>query len=89
MRTVLPFIRKKQTLKRKLFVYMFLLVALLLVLFFIGMLLIDGYSGVKQELADTLRFQNEVFARQLTSHYSNLAVMGIQLSERTTESIER
>lgn len=89
MKNVLAFTRKRQTLKRKLFAYMFLLVLLLLALLFIGMLLIDGFSGVKQELADTLTFQSEVFARQLSSHYSNLAVMGIQLSERTTDSIEQ
>lgn len=85
----LPGERRKATLKRKLFAYMFLLVLLLLTLFFIGILLINGFSGVKQELADTLHFQSEVFARQLSSHYSNLAVMGIQLSERTAESIDR
>lgn len=88
MKKVLPFTRKKQTLKRKLFGYMFLLVALLLVLFFIGMLLIDGYSGAKHQLADTLSFQSEVFARQIQSHCNNLAVMGIQLSERTGGSID-
>ena len=88
MKKAFPFTKKKQTLKRKLFGYMFLLVALLLVLFFIGMLLIDGYSGTKHQLADTLSFQSEVFARQVQSHYSNLAVMGIQLSERAGSSID-
>ncbi len=88
MKKMLSFQRKKQTLKRKLFRYMFLLVALLLILFFVGMLLIDGYSGAKRQLADTLSFQSEVFARQIQSHYSNLAVMGIQLSERASSSID-
>lgn len=88
MRRALPFMKKKQALNRKLFVYMFLLVALLLLLFFIGMLLIDGYSGVKEQLGDTLKFQSEVFERQITSYYSNLAVMGIQLSESTGQYLD-
>lgn len=89
MRRIQPFTQRKQTLRRKLFAYMFLLVVLLSLLFFIGMLLINGYSGMKQRIADTLSFQSEVFERQITSHYSNLAVMGIQLSERTSEAIDQ
>ncbi len=81
--------KKKQTLRRKLFAYMFALVALLGLLLFIGLLLVNGYSGFPRQTANTLRFQAEVFARQVTTHYSNLAVMGIQLSERTGEYIDR
>lgn len=79
---------KKHTLRRKLFAYMFILVALLLLLFFIGTFLIGGYSGTKHQIADTLEFQSQVFTRQVVSHYSNLAVMGIQLSETTTRELE-
>ncbi len=67
---------------------MFLLAVLLLLLSFIGIFLIGGYSGTKQRIADTLKFQSEVFERQITSHYSNLAVMGIQLSELTARRID-
>lgn len=79
---------KKQTLRRKLFAYMLILVALLLLLFFIGTFLIGGYSGTKHKIADTLEFQSQVFARQVISHYSNLAVMGIQLSENVSSELE-
>lgn len=79
---------KKHTLRRKLFAYMFILVALLLLLFFIGTFLIGGYSGTKHKIADTLEFQSQVFSRQVVSHYSNLAVMGIQLSESVTWELE-
>lgn len=79
---------KRHTLRRKLFAYMLILVALLLLLFFIGTFLIGGYSGTKHRIADTLEFQSQVFARQVVSHYSNLAVMGIQLSESTTCALE-
>lgn len=82
------FTQKKHTLQRKLYVYMFALVALLLLLFFIGTFLIGGYSGTKRQLSETLEFQSQVFERQVSTHYSNLAVMGIQLSERTTQELE-
>lgn len=68
---------------------MFVLVALLLILFSIGTFLIGGYSGIKRQLSDTLEFQSEVFERQIATHFSNLAVMGIQLSERTASELEQ
>lgn len=79
---------KKHTLRRKLFAYMFILVVLLLLLFFVGTFLIGGYSGTKRQISDTLEFQSQVFERQIISHYSSLAVMGIQLSEATTHELE-
>ena len=79
---------KKQTLWRKLFAYMLALVVLLLLLFLIGTFLIGGYSGTRHKIADTLEFQSQVFARQVASHYSSLAVMGIQLSESVSSELE-
>lgn len=83
------FIQRRNTLRRKLFAYMLVLVAFILLLFFVGTYLIGGYSGTKHQIAKTLEFQSEFFERQITSHFSNLAVMGIQLSECTTEELER
>lgn len=82
------FVQKRHTLQRKLFAYMFLLVTLLLLLFFVGTFLLGGYSGTKRQVADTLEFQAQVFERQVESHYNNLAVMGIQLSQCTTQELE-
>lgn len=67
---------------------MLALAAMLVLLFFVGTYLIGGYSGTKHRIAETLEFQSQVFERQITSHYSNLAVMGIQLSQRTTGEVE-
>lgn len=80
--------KKKQTLKRKLFGYMFILAVLLLVLLLVGMFLILGFTGTKQKIYKTLDFQAEVFDRQISSHYNGLAVLGVQLSESSTEIIE-
>lgn len=83
------FTQKKHTLQRKLFTYMFALVVLLLILFFVGTFLIGGYTGAKRQISETLEFQAQVFERQITTHFNNLAVMGIQLSERMTLELER
>ncbi len=79
---------QKSTLMRKLFLYMFIFALILLMLFFTGMFLIGGFSGTRSKLADTLRYQCEVFEQQIDTHYDNLAVLSIQLSEVTTDMIE-
>lgn len=82
------FTKKKQTLNRKLFGYMFLLALLLSLLLIIGLLLTNKYIGANEQLFQTLNFQAKIFSRQLASHYNNLAVMGIQLSESSAKIID-
>lgn len=82
------FIQKRNTLRRKLFVTMLALAAMLVLLFFVGTYFIGGYFGTKRQISETLEFQSQVFERQVSTHYSNLAVMGIQLSETTTRELE-
>ena len=48
MKLLSAFSEKKQSMKRKLFGYMFLLAVLLLVLVFAGLLLIGQFTGIKQ-----------------------------------------
>lgn len=80
--------KKKQTLKRQLFIYMCVLAALLCALLLIGMMLIGSFTGTKARLSDTLNFQLKVFERQIDTYYDNLAVMSVQLSEATTDILE-
>lgn len=89
MKKVLSFTHRKQSLKRELFAYMFVLVGLLVLLLLIGMYLLGSYTGTKRRVAETLKFQAQVFEQQVTSHYNNLAVMGIQLSEHASGCIDR
>lgn len=84
----LPIFPKARSLRRKLLTYMLALVVLLSFLLFSGIFLIGGFTGTKQKLYDTLDFQTDVFARQVTTHYDGLAAMGIQLSEKTTSLLE-
>lgn len=80
--------KKKQTLRRQLFMYMCVLAALLCALLLIGMTLIGSFTGTKARLSDTLDFQLKVFERQIDTYYDNLAVMSVQLSEATTSILE-
>lgn len=81
--------KKKQTLNRKLFGYMFLLALLLSLLLIAGLILTGRSSGTNEQLFQVLDLQATVFRRQLTAHYDNLAALGIQMSERSSEIIDR
>lgn len=78
----------KQTLKRRLFCYMCILVLLLCALLIAGLFLIGSFTGTKQRVAETLEFQTELFEKQIDSYYDSLAVMSVQLSYNTVEIIE-
>ena len=79
--------RKNQSLKAKLFGYMFMLAILLLIFLMFGVFLIGGFTRTKTKISDTLNFQMEVFERQIETHFDNLSVMGMQLSDSTSEVI--
>lgn len=78
----------KQTLKRRLFFYMCILVLLLCALLIAGLFLIGSFTGTKQRIAKTLEFQTELFEKQIDSYYESLAVTSVQLSYNTIEILE-
>lgn len=88
MKLLSAFAEKKQSMKRKLFGYMFLLAVMLLILVFAGLLLIGQFTGIKQKTYETLEFQADVFERQIDSHIDGLAAMSIHLSSDSTSAIE-
>ena len=88
MKLLSAFAEKKQSMKRKLFGYMFLLAVMLLILVFAGLLLIGQFTGIKQKTYETLEFQADVFERQIDSHIDGLAAMSIRLSSDSTSAIE-
>lgn len=79
---------KKRTLRRKLFGYMCVLAVLLCALLLVGLFLIGSFTGTKQHVFETLRFQAEVFERQIEMYYDGLAVMSVQLSHAATDILE-
>ena len=89
MKLLPGFTSKKRSMKRKLFAYMFILVALVLTLLFSGLLLLGQFTGAEQTTFEALDFQADVFYRQIESHIEGLAVMSIQLSVDTADAIEK
>ena len=65
MKLLPGFTSKKRSMKRKLFAYMFILVALVLTLLFSGLLLLGQFTGAEQTTFETLDFQADVFYRQI------------------------
>ena len=82
-------LEKKHTMRRKLFGYMFVLAAVLLIALFAGLFMFGHISGTDKKLADTLRLQMEVFDREMSAYYNELAVRSINLSENTSKLAEQ
>lgn len=79
---------RRHSLQRRLFLTMLVLSVLLLGLFFIGLHLILGYTDTKQHVAKDLDFQLDIFARETTTYYKDLATMGILLSRESGDIVE-
>lgn len=73
------------SLKRKLFVYMLLLVALLLLILFIGLSTIGRMSSTADTVYDSLELQMEVFEKDISTHFDHLAASAVALSADMTE----
>ncbi len=73
------------SLKRKLFVYMFLLAALLLLILFIGLFSIGRTSSTADTVYDSLELQMEVFEKDILTHFEHLAASAVALSADMTE----
>ena len=73
------------SLKRKLFVYMLLLAALLLMILFIGLSTIGRTSSTADTVYDSLELQMEVFEKDILTHFDHLAASAINLSADMTE----
>lgn len=76
------------SLKRKLFVYMLLLAALLLLILFIGLAAIGRTSSTSDMVYDSLELQMEVFRKDILTQFDHLAASALTLSSDMTELIE-
>ena len=79
---------KKQTMHRKLFLYMVILAGILLLTLLICLFAFGQISGTSEKYADTLRLQIEVFEREITSYYNDIAVRCARLSENAAAQTE-
>ena len=78
----------RQTLKRKLFGYMLLLVLLLLLTLMAGLFLFGRFHSTDQDAYDTLDIQMDVFEKDITTYFDHLAASGIRLSEQMSALVE-
>lgn len=77
-------ISKKQTMQKKLFGYMFILAAVLLLILMTFLILFGHFSTTKDKVSDILSLQLEFFDREMTSYYNDITLRGAQLSEKAT-----
>lgn len=88
MRIFSAFRYPKWSMRRKLFGYMFLLVALLLLALMTGLFLFGRFDSAEKRTFESLDIQMEVFEKDVSAHFDRLAAASIQLSEDMTHSIE-
>lgn len=79
---------KKQTMRRKLFLYMVILAAMLLFTLLVCLFSFGQITSTGEKYSDTLRLQTEVFEREITSYYNDIAVRCARLSENAAIQTE-
>ncbi len=84
MKKPAAFLKDKQTMQRKLFLYMFALAAALIFTLVISLFLFGRFESTDNKISDTLTFQQEVFEREMTSYYNEIASKSERLSENAT-----
>ena len=70
----------RRTLKRKLFGYMLLLAALLLLTLMTGLFLFGRFHSTKDDAYETLDIQMDIFEKDILTYFDHMAAAGIQLS---------
>ena len=81
--------RKRNSLRYKLFRYMFLLAALLIAAFLIGLSVISTAFRRQSSFRSALQMQMAVFSDDLSSEFDTLQVWGLQMSHSVTEQIRK
>lgn len=89
MKIPAAFLREKQTMQRKLFLYMFTLAATLLGTLVAFLFLFGRFESTENKISDTLLFQQEVFEREMKSYYNEIASKSERLSENATYVTEK
>lgn len=78
----------KWPMRRKLFGYMLLLVALLVLALVFGLIMFGHFDSEEKRTYEALSIQMEVFEKDVFTHFDRLAAAGIQLSKDTTILLE-
>ncbi|MCI1305228.1 MAG: LuxR C-terminal-related transcriptional regulator [Lachnospiraceae bacterium] len=81
--------KKRNSLRYKLFRYMFALAAILLAAFLIGFSVINAAAAQRNGFRSALRMQMTVFSENLSSISDTLAVWGLQMSDSVTDTMRQ
>ena len=88
MRKFSIFHRLEWNMKRKLFGYMLLLAALLLITLMSGLFLFGRFENIEKKTYESLDIQMEVFEKDIAAHFDYLAAAGIRFSEDMTQLMD-
>ena len=77
-----------QSLRRKLFSYMFLLVCLLLLVLVTGMFLLGQFNSTAKDTFDALDMQMEVYEKDIVKHFDSIAAAGVNLEKNMTSFLD-
>lgn len=78
----------KWSMRRKLFGYMFLLAAILLLALMAGLFLFGRFDSMERRTFESLDIQMEVFEKDVSTHFDRLAAESLHLSEGMTVFLE-
>jgi len=78
----------KRTLTRKLFGYMLLLAALLLLTLLVSLSLFGRYHSTEQDTFETLDIQMDAFEEDISTYFDHLAAASVRLSERMSSILD-
>lgn len=84
----ISFKKKKKSMKRKLFVYMFFLVTAITVTLLMGLFLFGRLGTTEQDFHKNLSIQSEYFTNNMESYWDDLASMNIALGETMQNTLE-
>lgn len=82
------FFKKRNTMQKKLFGYMFILAAILLCLLASFLFLLGRFDGTAEATFNTLSLQAEVFDRDISMYFDTVIAKSISLSKSTTALTE-
>lgn len=83
------FLKKRNTMQKKLFGYMLILTTALLCLLASFLFFLGRFEGTAEKTFNTLSLQTEVFDREISAYYDSIIAKCINLSKNTTTFTEK
>ena len=85
---LIDFKKKKTSMHRKLLLYMFTLVLVVVMFIAVGLFFIGQFSTTTEKYSNNLTFQNEFYTRQIEKYFDDLSMMSEMLAKDSTAIID-